>query len=332
MADQRVTIFHIQIPLKRNFSTADGAVTSRSVALVRFGEGPFGWGEAAPYPGQDESLDLVMRAAREERRTPTLQAALDEASEDYQARLLDVPLSTGLDATKDVLTVSLAVGLSDPLEAVERGIGEGVQRFKLKIEPGRLDHVGEVRRRFGEVLIGLDANGSFDGSTVAELALLSDLDIAYLEQPVSDLASDAARSVSSFVDAPIFADESVRFAADADAVLDLDHVAGVVVKPGRLGWAGAVAVRALAKSRGKLWRASGLLETGIGRAYTDTLGACPDGFISDIAPASWFLEADIALSRYKEGNVLIPTGPGLGVEPIPEMIDRYLVERLEFSE
>ena len=64
MADEQATIFHLEIPLRRPFTTAGGSVGVRSVALVRLGaSAPFGWGEAAPYPGQDESIDAVLDAA-----------------------------------------------------------------------------------------------------------------------------------------------------------------------------------------------------------------------------------------------------------------------------
>jgi L-alanine-DL-glutamate epimerase-like enolase superfamily enzyme len=144
---------------------------------------------------------------------------------------------------------------------------------------------------------------------MSELNALLALGISYVEQPFSDLASVPA------IEVPVFADESVRSVTSAEAALALDHVDGVVVKPGRLGWSGALAVRELANSAAKLWRASGLLETGIGRAYTDILAACPDAFVSDVAPAEWYLDTDVTESRYANAHITVPTGPGLGITP-----------------
>lgn len=228
--------------------------------------------------------------------------------------------------------MSLAVGMSDPVATVERAVDDGVKQFKIKIAPGRIDHVAAIRSRFADVSLGVDANGSFDATTVDQLRSLAGLGIAYLEQPVSDFKGHAARSIHAVLEAPVFADESVRSVADAEGLLDLDHVDGVVAKPGRLGWSGAVAVRELANVRGKLWRASGLLETGIGRAFTDALAACTDGFLPDVAPAGWFLESDVTPIRYGDAGVTLPTGPGAGVEPIPEMLDRYLVESVDLTD
>ncbi len=332
MADQSVTIFQLEIPLRQPFGTASGIVGSRSIALVRLGsDPPFGWGEAAPYPGQDESIAQMLQAAKAGDRTPTLSAALDEATADREARIKGVPLRDTIGATMSDVPISLAVGLDDPMGAVEQAFDRGVSRFKLKIAPGRVDHVAGTRARFPRVALGVDANASFDVETIGELTVLADLDILYLEQPTPDLASDATHQLRAMAKVPVFSDESVRSVADAERVLALESVDGVVVKPGRLGWIGALAVRELANASGKLWRASGLLETGIGRAYTDTLAACPDAFVSDVAPAEWFLRADITESRHDGGHITVPSAPGLGVAPSPDLLDRYLVERIKLG-
>ena len=315
MGDQSITIFQLEIPLRRTFTTSGGSVVSRSVALVRVGNDPYGWGEAAPFPGQDESIAEVAHAANTGQHTPTLDAAIDEAQADLRARLAGKSLFDNAGATRAFVDVSLAVGLADPIAEVERAVCRGISRFKLKIEPGRIDHVAEIRRSHPDVLLGLDANGSFASETVQELEALSSLGIAYLEQPVTDMASAAAIESRAAINSLVFADESVRSISGAQAILRLGHVDGVVVKAGRLGWSGALAVRQLATAEGKLWRASGLLETGVGRGYGDILAACPDAYASDVAPAEWYLDTDITDSRYADARIAVPSGPGLGVTP-----------------
>jgi O-succinylbenzoate synthase len=320
MIDQPITIFHLDIPLRRPFTTSGGSLASRSIALVRVGNDPYGWGEAAPFPGQDEPISVVLDAAQAGESTPTLDAAVDEAQADFRARVAGESLAQIAGAARSLLDVSLAVGLADPIPDVDRAVQQGISRFKLKVEPGRIGHVREIRRNHPDVLLGLDANGSFDLKTIDELEAVASLDIAYLEQPFADMGSAAAIRHRAAIDVPVFADESVRSLVSAEAVLEHDHVDGVVVKPGRLGWTGALAVRELANSAGKLWRASSLLETGIGRAYTDILAACPDAFVSDVAPAAWFLDTDITESRYANAHVTLPSGDGVGVTPSPELL------------
>lgn len=315
MADESFKIFHLEIPLQSPFSTATGTIESRSIVLVRVGPEPYGWGEAAPFPGQDEPIEEVIEAAKAGEWTPTLSAAVDQATADRDARVAGVWLGDEIGAAMSQVPISLAVGLDDPMRGVMQAVDQGVSRFKLKIAPGRVGHVARIRRRFPDAVIGVDANGSFGSDTIGEIAVLSDVGVAYIEQPVVNLASMAVERLHEMVEFPVFADESVRSVADAERVLSLQPVDGVVVKPGRLGWFGALAVRDLANAAGKLWRASGLLETGVGRAYTDILAACPDAFISDVAPAEWFLETDVTGSRYRDGYVMVPSGPGLGINP-----------------
>lgn len=329
MADESVRIFHLEMPLRSPFSTAGGTVDVRSVCLVRLGDEPSGWGEAAPFPGQDESMDDVLKAARAGETTPTLRAAFDEASADRTARIRGVSLCETIGTTMREVPISLAVGLDDPVGVVEQACNRGVARFKLKIAPGNVEHVAGIMARFPDLVVGVDANGSFDGETIGELSALRDLDIVYIEQPTALPGSDEAHQLRATTEVPVFVDESVRSIADAERMLALDSVDGVVVKPGRLGWTGAVAVREMANGSGKRWRSSGLLETGVGRANTDILAACPDAFVSDVAPAEWFLEADVTESRHNNGRVTVPSGDGIGVAPDPDLLDRYLVERID---
>jgi O-succinylbenzoate synthase len=218
------------------------------------------------------------------------------------------------------------VGLGDdPVSAVAKAVAAGVSRFKIKVGPGYVDHVVLIRAANESCVLGVDANASFDESTIDELGALADLNIAYIEQPCGgDDAASLAR-IKQLVDAPVFADESVRSVSEAESVLSSPLIDGVVVKPGRLGLDGALDMIALAQRLGKRWRASGLLESGIGRAYTDILAAIPSAFVSDVAPADWFLEQDVAPSRFADGAIVIPQGAGLGVHPQREVIDRYLV-------
>ncbi|GMQ94557.1 MAG: o-succinylbenzoate synthase [Acidimicrobiia bacterium] len=316
MGDQRVRIFALSIPLNRPFATANGTIVTRRVALVRVGPEPYGWGEAAPYPGQDEPIEDVLRAADVREWTPTLSAAVDGAEADRDARIAGESLAGRIGATQTTLPVSLAIGMEpDPVAQVASAVASGVGRFKVKIAPGRVDHVTTIRERFRDVVLGVDANGSFDAETVSELGMLAGLGIAFVEQPVSDLTSDAARQLKTLLDAPVFADEAVRSVADAARLLESSAVDGIVIKPGRLGWTGALEARELANAAEKRWRASGLLETGIGRAFTDTLAACPDAFVSDVAPAEWFLSKDVTASRLRNAHITVPRGPGLGVVP-----------------
>jgi O-succinylbenzoate synthase len=66
-----------------------------------------------------------------------------------------------------------------------------------------------------------------------------------------------------------------------------------------------------------------MVETGLGRAANAALGALP-GFTlpGDISASDRFYQTDItAPLTISEGYMDVPAGPGLGVTPIPEILD-----------
>lgn len=313
--------------MRTDFHTAQAHIPSRDIGLVEWTQhGVTGWGEASPFPGQDESMGDLIGAAESGEWTPTLRAGLNQAESDLSARSRGVSLADMLGATNQSTPVSIAIGLGpDPASLVAEASSIGVSRFKVKIAPGYVDHVALIRAANESCVLGVDANGSFSGDSVEELSALAELDIAYIEQPCDTNDVGALNRIKRLVDAPVFADESVRSTVDAAVVLGSPLIDGVVVKPGRLGLDGALEMIGVAERFGKRWRASGLLETGVGRAYTDLLAAIPSAFVSDVVSADWFLERDVAPSRFSDGAIATPRGPGLGVVPDRGTVDRYLV-------
>jgi O-succinylbenzoate synthase len=328
MADQlvRTRLHHLDIPLLAPFRTATGVVRKRSVVLVAVGDGVTGWGEAAPYPGQDETIEGLMEGARASSVSPALAAGLDEALHDHAARRNGVPLHP---VTAAEVPVSVALGIDDAVERASALAALGVARFKVKIAPGAIDHLAAIREAHPDALLGVDGNRSFESMDRHGLGILVDTDVAYAEELFTDWVSGAAEAFVDLSGIPLFADESVRSIADIHHLVALPAVGGITVKPGRLGWSGSLEAVATAREAGRRWRASGLLETGIGRAYTDLLAADPSAAPSDVAPASAFLAGDVAGDRAGFGVVRVPTGAGIGTTPAPDALERYTVEVIE---
>lgn len=328
---ERLELLHLSIPLRRPFVNADGPVSVREVGLVgAFGADTTGWGEASPYPGQDVSFGRMVATAMAGDPTVTLAAAIDQANADLEAR--SVGRSIASSSGGGSLAISLAVGLGGAaVEGVADGVVAGVNRFKVKVAPGRVDHVREVRQRYPDVVLGIDGNGSFSVATARELLSLADHGLIYVEEPAPFTDTEALRIVKDSIDVPVFADESVRSMEDIMSCHTSSLVDGVVVKPARFGYTGALAAVSLADRVGIRWRASGLLETSVGRAYTNALACRSNAFVSDVAPASWFLERDVADTPVVGGRVALPSGPGIGFDPNEEVIGRYLVGRHDIS-
>jgi O-succinylbenzoate synthase len=334
MTVQRAILHHLSIPLKGRFHTATGDIGAREFGLLEVEtDAAIGWGEAPPYPGQDEPFESLLEAARNGTTTLTFGTAIEFAMADARARAAGESLASVMGVTRESIPASIAVGLGgDPRAMVESAAALGVSRFKVKVAPGHVLHVADVIEAQPQAIVGLDANGSFDSETIEELEAVSDLGIAYLEQPCDPSDEVTLERLRQLIDVPVFADETVRSASDATDALSSPLINGVVVKPGRLGFAGSLSTIAEVERRGKRWRASGLLESGIGRSYSDLFAGLPSAFVSDVAPADWFFERDVVESRFSDGHMLVPTGPGIGVEPDPEMLDRYRLQTIDATD
>lgn len=330
--DDAGTLYHLEIPLLRPFDTASGRVVMRTVGLVSVTRrGVTGWGEAAPYPGQDESFLDVIRAAIAGRSTPTLEAAVDEAVCDLAARERGDSLAAELGAPVTDIPISVAIGMGDAaIASVEEAVSREVTRVKIKIMPGHTAHVATIKQRFPDLSVGVDANGSFDGSSWLEMLSLADVGVEYIEQPFPSLDRVEVEKLA-LAGLVVFADESVRSQRAAAEVLRTPGVAGLVVKPGRLGWTTSVAVVEMARAAGKRWRASGLLETGVGRAFTEALAAAPDAFPSDVASAESFFAFDVVASRANGGHVKRATGHGSGIDIDVSAVEAHAVDVFEIN-
>ncbi|MEZ5176657.1 MAG: enolase C-terminal domain-like protein [Acidimicrobiia bacterium] len=327
MSELSLSFHHLVVPLRAAFTNAATTITERHIGLVELSDGSnTGWGEASPYPSLDPPIASLIAAAESGRASPLLHTAVSLARADLSARQAAQPLGRQFGIERTTVPICLAVGHGDmAVEDVKTASSRGVTRFKIKVAPGQVDHVRAIREAFPDHVIGVDANGSFDGTTIEQLLVLREADLAFIEQPCDLTDRALVDRVHANIDAPVFADESVRTIADAAAIAATDHIDGLVLKPARLGIVGAVDAARAASHAGKRWRASGLLESGIGRAYSNLLAAHRDAFVSDVAPADWFLQRDVAAVGVVDASVEIPAGPGIGLVPDESVLDRFRI-------
>jgi len=319
----------LSMPLRSSFGTADTSIEVRDICLIRAsGGGQEGWGEAAPFPGQDESMDELLASTGSDDPTPTLLAAIDEALADLSARAQGRPL---LPPRSGSVPLCVAVGIEDAMAAVDRHVEAGIMRFKVKIGPARIGHVRAIRAKHPDVLIAVDGNGSFGAGRMAELESLSSVGVALAEELFDEWQSHEVLQFGERTGIPLFADESVRSLADVQRLLALPGVDGITIKPGRLGWGGALTARDLAMAAGKRWRASGLLETGMGRSFSNLLASQDGADMSDVADARMFFVDDVVRVPVESGSIVLPKGEGIGVTPHSDVVDRYRVGEFDLG-
>src|SRR2546423_6367854 len=123
---------------------------------------------------------------------------------------------------------------------------------------------------------------------------------------------------------PIWLDESVTSERGAADGIALGACAIVNVKPGRVG--GYLEARRVhdvcAAHSIPVW-CGGMLETGIGRAGNVALAALPNFTLpGDTSASDRYYRNDITEPFVmREGRLRVPEGPGLGVDPLQDVLD-----------
>ena len=357
-----VELIRIGLPLVSPFRTSFGTQTHREVLLVRV-ETPEaeGWAECVAMGDPLYSSEYVDGAAHVMRHhlVPRLvsaegltaarvakalhpvkghrmaKAALETAVLDAELRASGTPLSTYLGSTKDRVPAGVSVGIMDSvpelLDAVDGYLAEGYVRIKLKIQPGwDYEPIKAVRERFGDILLQTDANTAYTLGDVALLKRLDAFDLLFHEQPLEeeDIAGHAA--LAKLVTTPICLDESIVSAAIAADAINRGACSVINIKPGRVGgYLESRRIHDVAVANGIPVWCGGMLETGIGRAANAALAALP-GFTlpGDTSASNRYYAEDITPPFVLEdGHLTVPTGPGIGVDPLPDRLSELTTSR-----
>jgi o-succinylbenzoate synthase len=350
---QLVELVRVRLPMVVPFRTSFGVQTARDALLVRVVTDA---GEAAPVYSEEYtagaadvlSSHLVPAllaagatlAAEDVRRRlggfkghRMAKAALETALLDAQLRAAGRSLARHLGAIVDRVPAGVSVGIPDGgtselLDLVAGYREAGYLRIKAKVARGHdVTPIAAVRARFGDGLdLQVDANAGYDPDDPDDVAALDGLDelgLVQLEQPFApDRLRDHARHAGRWR-TPVCLDESI-----VDAVRARDAVAAgacsiVNIKPGRVGGLlEAVAVHDACRELGVPVWCGGMLETGIGRAANVALAALPNFRLpGDTSASDRYFAEDLTEPFVLEGgHVAVPTGPGIGRTPRPDIL------------
>jgi O-succinylbenzoate synthase len=263
-------------------------------------------------------------------------AVLETAVLDAWLRAHGLSLAGYLGATRDRVDCGVSVGIMDSvpqlLDAVGGYLAEGYARIKLKIEPGwDVEPVRAVRERFGDdVLLQVDANTAYTLRDAPQLARLDPFDLLLVEQPLDEEDVAGHAELARRVRTPICLDESIVSARAAADAIRIGACSIVNVKPGRVGgYLEARRVHDVCAAMGVPVWCGGMLETGVGRAANLALAALP-GFTlpGDTSASRRYYDGDVTPEFVLDGGTIaVPDGPGIGVDPRPEVLDRLATSR-----
>lgn len=268
-------------------------------------------------------------------------AALETALIDAQLRRTGRSLAHHLGAITDRVPAGVSVGIPAGgvpalLDEVEGYLAAGYLRIKLKVEPGfDVEPVRAVRARFGpDLALQVDANAAYDPNDPDDVAALDELDrlgLTMLEQPfAAERLRDHARHAARW-STPVCLDESVPDALVARDAVESGAAGVVNIKLGRVGGVlEAVRIRDVCRARGIPVWCGGMLESGVGRAANVALAAL-DGFRfpGDVSASERYWAEDLTEPFVlDDGHLAVPTQPGIGRTPRPELLADAEVERL----
>lgn len=366
MKIRRVTLRRVEMPLKFRFRTSFGETTMKKFLLVELDGGDHsGWGECV---ADDEPLYsaetnetarhlirdffvpilLAEKFAEPEdflahtdsiRGNRMARSAVETALWDLFGRERGVSISKLLGGVRDEVAVGVSLGLQASVEVlldlVERHVGLGYKRIKLKIEPGRdVEIVRAARSHFPGVVLTADANAAYTLIDAKLLARLDAFGLDYLEQPLDDEDLWQHAELARKIRTPICLDESIRSAADARVALTIGAARVINIKIGRVGgFAESRKIHDAALAAGIPVWCGGMLESGVGRAANIQLATLP-GFTKpgDTSSASRYFEEDIVLPKLEArgGLMPVPAGPGIGVDVRRDVLERFTVAKEEF--
>lgn len=358
-----VEVLNVSMPLVAPFRTSFGTQLTRDLLLLRVvTDDTEGWGECVTMPDplycseyNAAALDVLGRfllpalaaagpldASRVGQVLAPFKghrmakAALEMGVLDAELRAAGRSFARELGAAHDRVPCGVSVGIMDSipelLDAVAGYLAQGYVRIKLKIEPGwDIEPVAAVRERFGDDLaLQVDANTAYTLGDARHLARLDPYDLLLIEQPLEEEDilghADLARQIRT----PVCLDESIVSAATAAAAIRVGACAVVNIKPGRVGgYLEARRIHDVCQAHGIPVWCGGMLETGLGRAANLALAALP-GFSlpGDTSASDRYYRTDITEPFVlDDGHLDVPSGPGLGVLPLPDVLAAVTTER-----
>jgi len=181
--------------------------------------------------------------------------------------------------------------------------------------------------------LGVDANGGWTlGEARRALPALEGMNISMIEQPLTEKHIHETAQLRANSRIPILLDESVWTASDVANVARIGAADAVNVYVGKAGGIlSALEAVQVAKALGLGATMGSNGELGVGHAAIMQVLAVGDGFdlktYSPDAAAPMYYVEDLVEPRFRleDGEVPVPTGPGLGVTLNEAVLKKYRV-------
>lgn len=280
---------------------------------------------------------------------PYAKAAVEMALLDLKGKALGLPVYELLGgAHRKRVPVMHSIGLMDTERAVEearRAVADGMRYLKLKAgrdaahDEATLRSVSEELAGSAKILVDFNGGYSDIGVTLRMMSVLDEVKALAAEEP--GRGASALQHIRAKSRTPVVADESVWSTFD---VVDLwtqravDGVSLYIFKAG--GMRAAHTAASVADSLGLGLNINGSGELGVGNAANLHLAASVPGLRTgsvlplsapaghertEIGGRSYVDDIVTTPFGYEAGELVVPEGPGLGIEVDMEKVERYAI-------
>jgi len=235
----------------------------------------------------------------------------------------------------------VAIGIFDTLdeliERVQRYVGQGYQRVKIKIQPGwDIEPVAALRAQFPRVPLMVDANAAY---TLADKKMFRELDrfgLLMIEQPLAAGAIDEAGELQASLKTPLCADESADSLTTLNQVIQKKAARIVNIKVQRVGGLSEarLMLEAVREAMLECWVGT-MPELGIASAQALHLAMHSNfSFPTDIEASSrWYVDDVVEpfIEIDANGFINVPSGNGSGYKVSREKVERYSIAKASFT-
>lgn len=260
---------------------------------------------------------------------------------DLQGKKEGKPLSKLYGGTKTEIPAGVSVGIQDSFselqERIQSFLEEGYQRIKIKIKPGwDIQACEEMRKRFPDVTLQVDANGAYSIDDKEILKRLDEFNLLMVEQPFPPFDLWDHSRLQKEMRTPLCLDESMLSVETARKAYEMGSCRIVNIKVGRVG--GIIEARKIhdycQEKQFPVW-CGGMLESGIGRAHNIHLATLPNfKFPNDISASKRYYAEDLIeppVEVSSKGTIKVPELPGIGVSPQEQRIKKAALKHEVFT-
>ena len=366
---ERMRLHMVDLPTQAVRSHGSGDIFSIRCVLVELvtNSGIVGWGEASPWSVFTGTVEANAAALNNYIRpfvigaNPFLRkqilakadlaivgcseakAALETALLDIVGQALEIPIAEILGGRhRDEIPLSFSVAnpnFDEDLDTVAAMYEDGVRILKLKT--GFSDHqfdlmrLEKLRSIYGDLDLRIDYNqGMKPHEAIVRLRDMESFSLTFIEQPVARYELEAMASIAAALDTPLMADESVFNAREAMQAVSMkiaDVFSLKIMKSG--GLARALDVAAIARASGIAVYGGCMFESGVAHAAGTHLCAASIDlpFGCEFYMATYYLKEDILCEPFqvRNGKVIVPNTPGLGVSIDKDKLSKYRTELLQ---